>query len=674
MRARVLTMLALTALFGAVIAAPPAGARSHKKSVRLKQFKTCPSLIKYGIRHRPPQAPQTVAKPSPMQGGAVEGGGNDGSAPTPTSAPAPAAQDAPERAPVAGDDFSTTNVQEQGVDEPDVIKTDGKIVYAVNNGVLRAVDVTGAPKVLDALKLGENGYNHALLMHGDRMLVSWTTGYAVPMYAAAAQVAPTPAPMPYYAQRPTLVLGLVDISDPEHLKLTKTLTLDGNLIDSRLTGSTARVVLGTTPRAIVEATPTTSGGNTVSTGPGQDRKARIAAISPKRAAAWLPKGKFVNRRTHKSRTRAIVHCRATRHPASFSGLDMITVLTIDLDKGLDPVDSDALMTSGDMVYASQKNLYVASQRYMPQVWSETSGELPPSITTQIHKFDISDADATHYIGSGSVPGFLLNQFSMSENEGVLRVASTAAPTWFEDTTRAQNASFVTTLKEAGGTLAPLGQVGGLGAGERIYAVRFLGDAGYVVTFRQIDPLYTLDLSKPNDPKVAGELKMLGYSAYLHPAGDGLLIGVGQDAGDTGRTSGTKLALYDVSDLAHPAVLQSATVGGGSSQAEYDHHAFLWWPKTDLAVFPINIYDNQPRPVEGPNQPSTAPSQPFSGAIGFTVKRTGITEKGRIQHPQNGYGATIDRSVVIGESIYTLSAIGLKKSDLATFADQAFVTF
>jgi hypothetical protein len=194
-------------------------------------------------------------------------------------------------------------------------------------------------------------------------------------------------------------------------------------------------------------------------------------------------------------------------------------------------------------------------------------------------------------------------------------------------------------------------------------VRFLDDAGYVVTFRQTDPLYTIDLSKPNDPTVAGELKLLGFSAYLHPVGDGLLLGVGQDATPEGRQLGTQLSLFDVSDLAKPRRLSQARVGGASSsEAEYDHHAFLYWGPEKLAVLPVAIYDGR--------------SDPFNGAIGFRVGSAAIDEVGRIAHDDSGqqYTPGIRRSLVVGQRLFTISDLGAKASTLSSLADEAFVPF
>ena len=135
---------------------------------------------------------------------------------------------------------------------------------------------------------------------------------------------------------------------------------------------------------------------------------------------------------------------------------------------------------------------------------------------------------------------------------------------------------MTTLAQQDGTLVQLGQVGGLGRGEQIYAVRFVGDVGYVVTFRRTDPLFTIDLSDPAAPRLRGELELLGYSAYLHPLGDGRLLGIGQSATAEGRRTGAQATLFDVSDLDAPRVTSQVDLPSGWSDVEQDHHAFLWW--------------------------------------------------------------------------------------------------
>jgi hypothetical protein len=645
MRSRLLLALPAALLVALPAAAPATAAR---KDVRLRQFKTCPSLIKYGIKHAPAVERSAITEPpAPIRPAAPLPPGMQQDM---AGAPAPAAAEGGAR---AGEDYSATNNQEAGVDEPDVVKTDGSTVFAVAGAAIQAVDVrSDPPKVVGTLAL-EGAFDAQLLIDGDRALVTWTKSLPA---VFEAQFAPSPAPSPVYAQ-PKTVLAEVDISDPSAMKIVRTMTVDGTFVASRLTKSTARVVLSTTPRALAESGPAPV--------PAGSARAAARRISRKRAAAWLPAATFRNLRRHTSRRRALSHCRATRHPKVFSGLDMLTVLTIDLSKGLEPVDSDSVMSAGDTVYASDKALYVATQRWQPAVWAGRETDVTGT-TSQIHKFDISDPDDTRYRGSGQVPGFLLGQFALSERAGVLRVASTLVPPW-SPTAPQETESQVATLAERDNALVQLGRVGGLGKGERIYAVRFIDDTGYVVTFRQVDPLYTVDVSDPATPKVVGELKVLGYSAYLHPAGKDLLIGIGQDATEEGFRSGAQISLFDVSNPAAPTRLQQRVLGSGSSSVEYDHHAFLWWPQTNLAVLPVSLFTPS---SNAERRSSGCCGESFVGAIGFGITRQAITEVGRVAHES----ATVTRSLVVRGRLYTLSALGLKASRLDTLAETGWAPF
>jgi uncharacterized secreted protein with C-terminal beta-propeller domain len=222
------------------------------------------------------------------------------------------------------------------------------------------------------------------------------------------------------------------------------------------------------------------------------------------------------------------------------------------------------------------------------------------------------------------------------------------------------------LQARDGVLAPVGQVSGLGQGEQIYSVRFVDDTGYVVTFRQVDPLYTIDLSTPTSPKVVGKLELEGYSAYLHPLGDGLLLGVGVDvSSDTNEPSGAQVELFDVSDAASPKLLGKTSLGAGSStQATYDHHAFLYWAPAGLAVLPMQ------------GAFSTTSPQSFNGAVAFHLSRAGgigaLTPIA--QDPVTGAAPSIERAIVIGQTLYTLSDSGIMASSLSSLARQAFLAF
>jgi uncharacterized secreted protein with C-terminal beta-propeller domain len=558
-------------------------------------------------------------------------GSGTGAAPAP--APVAVAQPATGAAPQPGVDYSGTNDQEQGVDEPDIVKTDGSTLYAVMNGRLNAVDVSGPkPRLLDSLPLA-SGANQQLLLVGDKLLVLARSGYWItPLPAMAAQVLPI---------RPTdSTITEVDVSDPSHLQVVSTLALDGGYVDARLVGSSARVVVSSQIPAGLKLEQPADSTQAARTKALADNRATVAAS---RARSWLPTYSIHRAGKPVSAARPLVQCRSVDRPKQFSGLGMLTVLTIDVAKGLQPVDSVGVMTDARIVYASPNNLYLATEQWSARPLPATPTVDPPNVTTQIHRFDISDPDKTHYRGSGTVNGYLLDQWSLSENDGVLRVVSTNAPAWWE--TGSDTSSSVTTLALDPGALTQVGQVGGLGAGERVYAVRFVGDTGYVVTFKQIDPLYTVDLSDPVHPKVLGELDLPGFSAYLHPVGADMLLGVGQYV--EGSVDGTQISLFDVGNPARPAQLARTTLGSGYSEAEADHHAFLFWPPTGLLVIPFN-----------------------QQAVGYRVSRSGgIDALGTIT--QSG---PIERSLVAGASVFTVSSGGVESSSLAGLQPQGFAAF
>ncbi|HDK45260.1 MAG TPA: hypothetical protein ENG94_03150, partial [Actinobacteria bacterium] len=325
--------------------------------------------------------------------------------------------------------------------------------------------------------------------------------------------------------------------------------------------------------------------------------------------------------------------------------------------------------SGSTLYATAERVYVATQPWMnwgllaeDEIRNKAEG-----YRSRIHMFDTSGSPS--YVASGEVTGFLLNQFSMDEYDGSLRVASTTAPQdrWWSG----ESESLVTILQLEGNRLAEVGRIDGLGRGERIFGVRFIDDIGYVVTFRQTDPLYTIDLSNPSRPKVAGELELLGYSAYLHPAGDGLLLGLGQDADKTGRTKGTKLSLFDVSDPAHPMKIDQVTMDGGYSQAENDHHAFTFWNGLVLA------------PYEGWGRDGSSYD---SGVLAVRVNGRRLTFEKVLRAFEDGpisgkdmerlepWRWTPIRTIVIGPNIYTITQGGIAVHDFDTLDRITFERF
>ncbi|MEA2198126.1 MAG: hypothetical protein QOJ25_2177, partial [Solirubrobacteraceae bacterium] len=382
--------------------------------------------------------------------------------------------------------YSTTNNQEPGVDEPDIVKTNGSTIFSVSQGALYAVDATGVtPRLVGSLDLGAAGYNAQLLLRGQRLIVisggsPVALGAPGPAGVAAPRVA-APTMFPYYSGGQTVVTE-IDVSNPAAMKVARTMNIEGSFVDARQNGSTARLVISSQPSAVA-----------------------YPALRA-HAKGWVPVMRFHSRITGRRYTHAVARCNTIRRPTQFSGLGMLTILTIDLDQGLYAATSESLMADALVVYGSQRSLYVATQRWIdPQ--SSVYG-IPRSQSTVIDRFDATDPLRTTYVASGEVPGFVLNQFSMSEYGGYLRVATTSRPIWWgSGPPRSLSQSYVTVLATSGSVLVPVGQVSGLGAGQQIYSVRFIDNAGYVVTFRQVDPLYTIDLSSPTAPRVAGQLEL-----------------------------------------------------------------------------------------------------------------------------------------------------------------------
>lgn len=651
MRARPVP-LALLAAVAVLLGAGPAEAAKPKpaRASALVRFDSCRALTGFardwllrtgGTAGVPGRAdsvgPAVLRAPSIMPSVATT---QDGAvAPMPVAAPQATA-----KAEAGGGTFSTTNTQEAGVDEPDIVKTDGRLLYAVHDEVLRVFDVT-QPAPVQVAELRLAGTSHQLLLRGPRLLVLAEQSAAAS--GRSAQVAPsTTVGIPAPPTATKVLLTELDVSTPAAPKVARTMDLPGRLVSARLTGGITRVVVASAPDPVAVAEP-----------------ARLRAeVAGTRTADFVPRTTIRSRISKKTFRRSVVPCDRVRHPRAFSGLDLLTVLTIDLDKGLYDVDRDAVMAGAQDVYASGAMLGVASRRWDDDATPDL-GFAPTGGTTELHAFSATDEPETTYLGSGSVPGFILNQFSMSEFEGALRVATTENAPW---SAQPDSESGVSVLRPSGGRLTTIGRVTGLGQGERIYAVRFLGKRGYVVTFRQVDPLYALDLADPTRPRVTGELKVAGYSAYLHPISETLLLGVGQDATDAGRRLGPQVSLFDVADPAAPKLVGRAALGAdGSSAVEDDHHAFLWWAPLNLAVVPLETYD------------ARDPKRAFTGAVAFRVGTSGVGEVGRITHPSQGeeyLPPPIGRSVVIGDRLLTLSYGGLAVNQLADLAPLSFTAF
>jgi hypothetical protein len=636
-----------------------------------------------------------------------------------------------------GNGYSGTNNQEAGVEEPDLVKTDGHRIVTVSGGVLRVVDAANK-EIVGEVNLAtdpNNGMRYQpsdLLLSGDHALVLLRGYYGVyamggggmavdnvappavgapapqgaPQPAGDTKAGPVPTAGPPAIAGPTLYL--VDLNTP---RLLSTYTMDGGLLDARQVGSTARVVLSSSPRLVFPYQQNTTDAKRTA--------ANKKIIDNASIDTWLPRYSSVT--GGKTRT-GTVACSSVSRPATYTGTNLLTVLTFHLgDSDLGDGMPVSIAADGDSLYGSGSSLYISADQRWRIMPMEAAGKLAVGATsnalTEIYKFDTSTDAAPHFVAGGAVPGYLVNQYAMSELDGKLRVASTLGEPWAAEGVVGKSESSVYVLGQSGRKLTELGHVSGLGKGERIASVRFIGTVGYVVTFRQMDPLYTVDLSDPAAPKVLGELKIPGYSSYLDPAGPNRLLGIGQDANSRGGALGTQISLFDTSDLTNPTRLDAYQIAGGGSTAEYDPHAFLYWPNDRLLVIPLS-YSTA---VSGGGAPGNSSSGGGSGSGGGTSGSTGsgtvtpgdtgsgtvatgkpapnggavaypsyqwetgalvlrldgdhFTKVGFLKHPalQNSPIA-IERAFIIGDTLWTASESGLLASDSHTLAGITWISY
>jgi hypothetical protein len=411
--------------------------------------------------------------------------------------------------------------------------------------------------------------------------------------------------------------------------VTGSLRADGDYLDARLVGSTVRLVVDSAPTINFPAT-------------GRQTRARSQAIVRRAPlSAWLPGYTLT---TGSTSSRQQVPCDSVAHPADYTGASLITVYTLDVADPAAPPQPVSVVADGQTVYATSSSLYVASN---PGWWDGTGGH-----PTQIHRFDITGTGKPTYLGSGTVPGRMIGQYSLDEYNGYLRLATTT------DTARPDNGVYVL----AADTLAEAGHVGGLGRGEQLDAVRFAGPLAYVVTFRQVDPLFVVDLSDPAHPAVAGRLTMSGYSTYLHDAGNGRVLGVGEQVGPDNEPTGLQVSLFDVADPAAPVRTGRVVVPGTPGAGQLDPHAFLYWQPTGLVVVPIQSWNQQQS----------------GAALVLRVAGHGLSTVGTVRNPLGSAvaddGLGIQRSMLVDGNLWTLSGSGLQVVDPASLARLAWIAF
>ncbi len=541
------------------------------------------------------------------------------------STEAPAAEDS------SGADFepmpgtSTTNTQETNVDEGDIVETDGRYVYSIIDNRVRSVDIDNAV-LLSEIDLPQG--DSQMVLTGDHLVVAtmtWTS------------VADT-------------IISKFAITDGS-LELTRRDHLEGTLVSVRAVSGQVHIVLNSSfLNRIAFVSPRDGSQDSLDAAEKKNTEVVNALSIDDFVPRTFEEGPMGTWGTKSS----AIDCAKLGHPSQFSGWGVTWVASIDMNSSTEvPVGTIGILAQSTSSYTSIESLYISTTRWDDAVYEEfvSSRQEPPY--TDIHAFAFSsEASDLSYVASGRVEGTLLNSYSMSEYDGVLRVATTSYDYDFGG--GQDNGVHILKVKDA--ELIEIGTVNGMGRGETIQGVRFDGPRGYVVTFRQVDPLYVLDLSDPTAPELVGELKVPGYSTYLKPIDGNRIIAVGMAGTETGQITGAQVSVFDVSDPSNPLQVATAEIAQWS-EATSDPHAFLWWAETGQIIVPKELVCDE---MGGTGCES---------AVVLKLDGTTLTEQGRLFQ-----WFPIRRAVIAQNQLVTVSAGGTKVSQLSDLSEISYTSF
>ena len=557
------------------------------------------------------------------RGIAVDNITEDMLAETPSMAP-----EAPQAESVTGKDSSDTNNQVEGVQEGDIIKNDGKYIYINTNNGLKIIDSNyKAPKVVTTINVPENTNISEIFTTSSKLVVIGQNNYFYimnepqPIDSIDTMIKPSIMPPRYYEDRTNvLVYNIENIEKPV---LEREFLFDGNYLSGRIIDSSLYLI------------------NNKHINFGYGYYDKDIEIQLPHYTDVLKNEKY-----------EFGYDEIKYFPNYINPRYMYTI-GIDLFDKLSKPDVDVYLGGTDTIYVSQESLYAAVADYSYDYRITQLEEFSPeySTSTVIYKFKLSDGKIGEAI-QGEVPGTIINQFSMDEHNNTFRIATTTGDMW-RDTSK----NNVYIIDE---NLKPLGKLEGLAEGERIYSTRFAGDRVYMVTFRQVDPLFVIDTSNPKAPELKGMLKIPGYSTYLHMVDENHILGFGYDTevnqwGGT-VTGGLKISMFDVTNVNKPKETFTEIIGKAGSYSEllYNHKALMFSLSKGIMAFPLNrTTDNY--------------KNDFTGAYVYRVSNDSISLKNKITHKESelSYGDDIKRIIYIGDYLYTFSDNKMQVHSIST---------
>ncbi len=513
--------------------------------------------------------------------GELGGGGGMGevTSVSPKSAEPPAYGDSTPSLNGGTTDYSSTLIQVAGVDEGDIIKNDGRYIYLIRGNSIRIVDAYPAQNLKELINFSmgdqsEGFYPTEMYVSGNTLTVigSVSSPYVepIPYIEGTTTDSKSAASYPYFGYSRTKVY-VVDITDRTKPKVSRSVEFDGYYSTSRRVGNTLYMVMNQNIYY-----PAYYGYDQTS-----------YAIADVSADSIVPRMKD----TKIGKDEFVVPCSDIYILPKYRNLNYLIAVSIPLDDLTKNVSRSMLVGDTGTVYSSADNLYVAATDWYGGLYRQYS-----NYDTALYRFSLAD-DKIAFEAAGRIPGTVLNQFSMDENGEYFRAAMNVSTY-----DRNGNYSNYTGVYVLNMDLDVVGKVEDIAPGEQMYSARFSGNTGYLVTFKQIDPFFVLDMSDPVAPKVKGELKVPGYSTFLQPYDDTHVLGFGNDvdaelaAGSPDfvpydAIKGMKMSLFDITDIAHPVELFKEVIGdrGTYSEVLYNHKALLFDKEKNLLAFPVTVY-------------------------------------------------------------------------------------
>ncbi len=597
-------------------------------------------------------------------------------------------------------DYSRTNVQVEGVDEADIVKSDGKYLYVASGNSVSIIDAYPAENAKIFSQINFTWIPGEIFINKDKLIVFGND------YGYSAGFAPD-----YYS--PKTLIHIYDVTDRANPVLSKNITADGSYFDSRMIGDYVYAITnmpvnyGSEPNPI--PLPVVGIGSETKTIAATD----IYYFGVPDSSYIFTNILAVNTNGEDLASKTFLMGYTQTIYASIDSIYIVYQKRMGMIDFMDRIIDEAIIPSLPVDVQLRIKSVASNESYekmqavgkiLQDYFETTSPEQKASIMldmeqrmavvqsdiikqtekTVVHRISIS-GNSIEYKSQGEVPGHVLNQFSMDEHKGYFRIATTTsgnggiimpmartfaaeermvAPSVIAPPQQSSSQNHVYVLD---GSMQIVGKIEDLAPGERIYSVRFIGDRGYMVTFRQVDPLFVIDLN-PGEPKVLGYLKIPGVSDYLHPYDETHLIGVGRDATEEGRVLGLKLSLFDVTDVSAPKEISKYVIGkrGTYSEVINDHKAFMFSREKNLLVIPVSEVEDEQI------------YKTWSGAYVFNISLNGFALKGRITHDDNAtayaYNSQIRRSLYIGDVLYTISGGLVKMNSLVDLAEINSVTF